>query len=242
MISLCIPTMDRFDSFLGKYLEYYVKYLQDGLIEEIHICDENGNDYDKILALYKDIPRFNVYKNDTVLGVFKNKRMVCSKATCEYVALIDSDNFCDASYFIKAKEYILTHRVSKYSIISPSFAKPAFNFRFYQHITKNTLKYYIQNEVTHILLNTGNYIIHKHLIDNVVYDESLCPYISACDVIYYNLLLFQQFEHFEFHVVRDMEYEHVQHGDSIYLKTRHLSIQCYEQYILPSYYMLSQII
>lgn len=239
MISLCIPTMDRFDSFLGDYLQHYVKYLQDGLIEEINICDENGNDYDKIIALYKDIHRFNVYKNDTVLGVFKNKQMVCSKATCEYVALIDSDNFCDASYFIKAKEYIQNRNLSKYCVLSPSFAKPAFDFRRYQLITKQTMKYYIQNQLSHILLNTGNYIINKHLIDNVVYDESLCPYISACDVMYYNLLLFQQFDAFEFHIVPGMEYDHVQHGDSIYLKTRHLCKECYEHFVLPSYYRLS---
>ena len=239
MISLCIPTMDRFDSFLGKYLEHYVKYLQDGLIEEIHICDENGNDYEKIMALYKDIPRFHVYKNDVVLGVFKNKRLVCSKANCEYVALIDSDNFCDASYFIKAKEYIQYSHLSKYCIISPSFAKPAFNFRCYKVITKQTMQYYIQNQLSHILFNTGNYIINKHLLDNVVYDDYIVSKIGPYDVVYYNLLLFQQFEGFEFHIVHDMEYEHVQHEGSIYLKTYQSSIQCYEQFILPSYYRLS---
>ena len=42
MFSLCIPTMDRFDSFLKGFLE---KYLTFELIDEIIITDENGIDY-----------------------------------------------------------------------------------------------------------------------------------------------------------------------------------------------------
>ena len=53
-ISLCIPTMDRFDKFLKGYLEQYIKFLQDGIISEIVICDENGNDHKKIMDKYGD--------------------------------------------------------------------------------------------------------------------------------------------------------------------------------------------
>lgn len=44
MFSLCIPTMNRFDSYLKNNLE---KYLQNNLIDEIVISDENGNDIKK---------------------------------------------------------------------------------------------------------------------------------------------------------------------------------------------------
>ena len=47
-ISLCIPTKDRFDNFLNNNLSKYINYLNDGLIDEIIICDENGNDYNNI--------------------------------------------------------------------------------------------------------------------------------------------------------------------------------------------------
>lgn len=45
MFSLCIPTMERFDTFLKVNL---LKYLDDKNIDEIIICDETGNDIDKI--------------------------------------------------------------------------------------------------------------------------------------------------------------------------------------------------
>ena len=53
-ISLCIPTINRFDSFLEKYLLFYVDYLDRNLIDELIICDENGKDYDKIHNKYKE--------------------------------------------------------------------------------------------------------------------------------------------------------------------------------------------
>ena len=235
MISLCIPTMNRFDSFLSYSLQQYVKYLQDGLIEEIHICDENGNDYDKIMALYKDIPRFHVYKNDTVLGVFKNKMKVCSKATCEYVALIDSDNFCDASYFIKAKEYI-TNTSCQNCIIAPSFAKPQFDYTFFNNsiITKKNLKQYFHVNNFQTFLNTGNYIIHRNLL-NIVHDDSISLQISACDVLYFNLLMFQQMDGFEIHIVENLHYTHVVHNGSTYLNTVNHCRSCIDSYVMPSY-------
>ena len=49
-ISLCIPTMNRYDSFLKNNL---TKYLQMDLIDEIVICDENGEDVKKIQEIFK---------------------------------------------------------------------------------------------------------------------------------------------------------------------------------------------
>ena len=42
--------------------------------------------------------------------------------------------------------------------------------------------------------------------------------VHSSDVIYFNTLCFQQFEDFQFHVLKDLEYEHVVHDDSCYLK------------------------
>ena len=46
MFTLCIPTLNRFDDFLSKYLP---KYLENNLINEIIITDENGDDVNKII-------------------------------------------------------------------------------------------------------------------------------------------------------------------------------------------------
>jgi len=58
-IALCIPTMDRFDTFLKGYLDIYIEFLKSGLISEIIICDENGIDYKKICTTYSEFMSSN---------------------------------------------------------------------------------------------------------------------------------------------------------------------------------------
>jgi hypothetical protein len=162
--------MNRFDRFLKSYLESYFKYLNDGIINEIVICDETGDDYQKIMNTFGDVPNLKVFKNDSVLGVFKNKLKVASLASFDYIALIDSDNFADETFFKTAREYISGngHLFSSHLILAPSFAKPNFNYKSFEGniVTKANLKdvYYSAGFTT--LLNTGNYIIHKNIIIN----------------------------------------------------------------------------
>ena len=68
-ISLCIPTMDRFDNFLNKVLDNYIELLKKQIIDEIIICDENGNDFEKINEKYS-----NFIDNGGKLRVFKNNK------------------------------------------------------------------------------------------------------------------------------------------------------------------------
>ena len=69
-ISLCIPTMDRFDTFLKSYIQNYLSYLEKNIIDELVICDENGEDYEKIKTYFSEAlttyPTFRIYKNDSV--------------------------------------------------------------------------------------------------------------------------------------------------------------------------------
>jgi hypothetical protein len=69
-------------------------------------------------------------------------------------------------------------------------------------------------------MNTGNYVINKYLIDNVDLSKEIdnIKYSSACDVIYFNTLLFEQFD-LKLHVVPNMIYDHVVHNGSIYTQT-----------------------
>ena len=59
-LTLCIPTMDRMDTFLGDNLR---KYLDNDLIDEIVICDENGNDYTKLLATFPNQPKLKIFRD-----------------------------------------------------------------------------------------------------------------------------------------------------------------------------------
>lgn len=48
---------------------------------------------------------------------------------------MDSDNFADENYFINIKEYILKNSksLSKHFILSPSFAKPRFDYKQFEN-------------------------------------------------------------------------------------------------------------
>ena len=246
-ISLCIPTKNRFDNFLNNYLDKYVKYLEDELIDELIISDEDGNDYNKIINKYQNILQknnnFKVYKNNEILGVFLNKLKVCSYANNNYIALIDSDNFCEESYFITVKNYILSNsNLSTNLVLAPSYSKPCFSYKSLENIilTKDNINQYKEYENFNILINTGNYIITKNIIDNIKYDNTILHNISACDVEYFNLLIFKQFKDFQFHVLKDLEYYHIVHDDSEYSKTINKCYLYATKYIYNEIYNLNK--
>ena len=229
MFTLCIPTMDRFDGFLSRYL---VQYLSNELIDEIVISDENGNDVNKIKSVYPDNNKLKLFTNERRLGPLLNKMKACSHAKNEWIVLMDSDNFAANDYFVKAKNYINTNIGSQKNIIlAPSKARPNFD---YSHLSgfiykrgefsknKNLEKNLMKGNHTcsETLMNTGNYVINKYLLDNISFknEGDNCSKSSACDVIYFNTLLFEQLD-LNLHVVPQMEYDHVVHNGSIYIQT-----------------------
>ena len=229
MFSLCIPTMDRFDDFLSHYL---ISYLDNELIQEIIITDENGNDADKIEYYFDTSTKIKVFRNEKQLGPLLNKLKAVSLAQNDWVVLMDSDNFADTSYFVTAKNYIESNvKDSTNVILAPSFAKPNFNFThlcgfvykkgdFYKNSVEEQARFYSTNLYhSEILMNVGNYVIHRQLIKQLdLTSEPDIDKSSACDVIYLNTLLFEQTD-LHLHVVEGMHYTHVQHPGSIYLQT-----------------------
>lgn len=246
MFSLCIPTIERFNDFLSKNLPLYLK---NDLIEEIIITDENGNDIEKIKSIFPNNDKLVLIQNETHLGPFLNKLKACSFAKNEWIVLIDSDNYADSNYFMVAKEYITQNQINnKNTILSPSKASPNFNFshlsgyiykkgvfqqnRDLEHKILSSNNMYRNSE---IIMNLGNFVVNKYLIDNL--DLSLeienIKQSSACDVIYFNTLLFEQFD-LHFHVVPNLEYEHVVHDGSIYTQTNH-HFRYFNEYIYQRY-------
>ncbi len=250
--SLCIPTMDRYDNFLSKNLP---KYLDNPLISEIIITDENGNDTMKIKSNFNN-SKLNVYINDHKLGPLLNKMKALSLASNEWIALIDSDNFAPEEYFQTAAQFIQKKRPSANSIIAPCEALPGLlEEKFYGHDGYNYKSYagkninlsYIKTISQHKLqnyclipnmLNLGNYIIHKSIINPSLLNENKIniDHSSSFDVFYFNLLLYEQFD-INFHVIPQMKYYHSIHEDSIYLKT-HKENSVYENEIKQRFYNL----
>lgn len=225
MFSLCIPTIDRFN-FLKDSIP---RYLNNKLIGEIIICDENGNDYDSISKHFQN-EKIKLYVNKEQLGPFLNKLKCCKLASLEWIALIDSDNFADEKYFESAYNFIQSNNCNNNTILSPSFAKPRFDYRnlIGMIYKKNNFRTNRQkefellgsNERSEILMNTGNYILNRHLTDNLNIKDNMniIKQSFACDVILMNTMFFQQVDA-ELYVVKDMEYDHVVHNGSIYINT-----------------------
>jgi len=95
-LTVAIPTMDRW-SFLKDQLP---KYLNNPRIACVLVSDENGNDLREICASgYDRNPKLRLYQNDRVLGVYGNKRQCFLKAPTEWVAVLDSDNWFEDSFF-----------------------------------------------------------------------------------------------------------------------------------------------
>ena len=230
LFTLCIPTMDRFDGFLNKYLPLY---LNNAMVGEIIIGDENGNDVEKIKQAFPDQPKLKLFTNETRLGPFLNKLAVCAKATNEWIALIDSDNFAGEDYFQVAGAYLehLQPR-GKNIILAPAKALPRFdfshmagliykkgNFAAHRLFESRVLTPYLARN--DILINTGNYVLNKYLINNLnlAAEQQNIPRSSACDVVYLNTLLFEQLD-LNMHIVPHLEYTHVVHEGSLYMQTK----------------------
>ena len=148
-----------------------------------------------------------------------NKLRACSYAKNKWIALIDSDNFADQDYFITTKNYIETNvqNDEKNVILSPCKSN-CFDYSMLAGIIfkKGDFPKYDTNEYT-LLIKTGNYVIHKSLIDGLdISNETNNIHNSpTCDVILMNTLFFEQFE-LKFHVVPELTYTHVIHELSIY--------------------------
>jgi len=222
-ISLCIPTMNRYD----KFLQYSIpKYIEDENINEIIICDETGEDYQKIKDNFNN-DKLKVFKNDMKLGCFKNKMNVASKATCEYICIFDSDNFADKNYFISFKKFILDNNYPLNSVYLPSFAKPNFDYRWFinKEITNYNVKEILENSknstnkgcTLDVLLNTMNCIIPNNFLDkyDILNDKPWCDACLAYDSEYFSLYSLY-IMNANLYCVDGMEYEHRVHDGSHY--------------------------
>lgn len=106
-LTVAIPTMDRWDKFLKKQLPIYLDH---PLVECVVICDENGNDIGKICEDGYDMnPKLRLYQNESVLGVYGNKRQCLLKAPSQYVAVLDSDNWFEPSYI----DHVIHHCINR---------------------------------------------------------------------------------------------------------------------------------
>ena len=239
--SLCITSMHRFDPFLRESFPRYVAMLRAGIIHEIVISDETGDDVDQIrrhfAAMLTEFPfQIRLYANPQVLGVYLNKVRTCQYAAAgHFVVLMDSDNFADEIYFRRVSAYINEKniRVTDEAVICPTLLRP--HFLLTQYAGRVFDRNAVGAEMRRIeaedptqfgnlmaLLNAGNYVMTERTAKYVpvLEPDVTVESVGAVDVAYIQWLRLNQMERYQIHTVQDLEYNHTVHGGSTYLQTR----------------------
>lgn len=199
MISVCIPTYNRtqllFDSF--------VQVINDDRISEIVIVDDCSSDeiYNTIAWYCKDIPKVKLYRNNENKDCYSNKREAVSRATNDWVILLDSDNVIDRNYV----DQLYSANWNEKQIFQPSYAKPHFDFRKYEtfYIDHSTVSQYMEDPTFQTMLNACNYFVNKQEYLRV-WDGSVNPVTSDSIFMAYNWLKAGN----SFYIVPNMHYQH----------------------------------
>lgn len=217
-LSLCIPTYNRFDTFLKQSLDAYVTY---PIIREIIVVDDASNDYDKLIATYgSDHPKIRIFHQEHNVGPFLNKVATLGFASCDWICLIDSDNFVDDRYFQPLLAYWEQHGANPSIIYTPSHALPQF------HVPSTSVGTIIDKNgwntaFTQWWFNLGNCVMHKNIVDIVSDPIHRNHNPHAVDVTYFNWIALKNGFFITF--VPDMSYEHRVHDQSTYLMTQSAS-------------------
>jgi len=159
--SMAIPTMDRYDDYLREYLP---KYIENKYISEIVICDENGEDYKKIQDNFGKCKKIKLFKNEKRLGALRNKIKTLSLCTGDYIALIDSDNFVDESYF----EEMIKFGMNQNTLLFPSKSLPRADFselQWFNPINYMNWMFVVRSKNMFPKLNDGNGVYPKRFVE-----------------------------------------------------------------------------
>ena len=223
-------------------LECIDDVLHDERIREIVIVDDCSTDgsYEKLTAHFASNPKVKIFRNETNLDCYRNKREAIAKSTSDWVILFDSDNvitkaYLDALYRIESWD----PRV----IYCPDFAQPHFDYTAFADrlIDRHQLRRIydadppipplsVRRRTIRVpppangsvrygtLLNTCNYFVFRPGYLEV-WDGSVDPHTA--DTIYqaYNWLKSGR----SVFVVPGLRYHHRIHEESHYKKNKHLT-------------------
>ena len=205
-------------------------YLENPYITELIITDETGEDCDAIMLTFAH-PKLRVYQNERRLGAIANKQRAASYATCDYVCILDSDNFADGSYFEAFKRYIETNPITNTMVFLPCFAAPNFDYRRFigKQLDRRTIHLYYPDINT--CLNTMNMILSRSFLETykLMEDTPWCVDADGShDALYFSL--FSVFvRKATLVVVPDMIYQHRVHDGSWYMESIERSRGVYDR-------------
>jgi glycosyltransferase involved in cell wall biosynthesis len=224
-LTVAIPTLRRWN-FLQKTLPIL---LDNDLIAYVVISDETGEDVKQIQTTsYASNPKLRLSTNTEILGMYRNKRRCLELAPTEWVAVLDSDNVFPEAFFETIHDEL--EKADPKTIYASAhivrlFLKTGQSEERTEHfsgkrITKSTWNETLQTRAWNFLLNDGNWIGHKSLLEAWPLDIPESK-IKATDslMIVRNAVL----AGFTYYVVPGLRYIHTVHDDSEWIKTEQMS-------------------
>ena len=209
-ISLCITTFERYDLTIKSF----EKVIDDPRIDDIVILDDDSKngDCEKLQKYFEGNEKVRLLRQFHNRGMSLNKRDAISYAGNEFVLLWDSDNIFDASY-LDALDTIGELRAD--TIYCPDFARPKFNFKHFggQIFDRSNIKDLVSDSMGNVSANTCNYVVPR---DEYLRVYQHNPEMKATDTVYFALLWLKAGN--KFHIVKDMEYDHLTHPQSGFLQ------------------------
>lgn len=206
MISICITTYNRDSMTVDSFSQVH----DDPRISEVVIVDDHSNVeiFNLLAQKLEPYSKARLFRNAVNLDCYRNKREAVSKASNEWVILLDSDNVIDKSYLDHLPKF-----PEKNFVYQPEYAKPHFNFKNFSGmtITKHNVGHNMADSSFQTMLNAMNYFVNRDEYLHV-WDESIDPVTSDSLYQNYNWLKFGNC----IYVCPELQYGHTIHNGSHY--------------------------
>lgn len=212
MISLCITTWNRD----GMTFDAFRQVLNDERISEIIIVDDHSDEriYNNLVFMCNGIDKVKIYRNETNIGCYHNKRRSVELSNNQWVILLDSDNVITKEYLDSIPEVCVST-----NIYQPEFARPHFDFRKFSGsvISSFNVRGYMHQKHFPTMLNAMNFFINREEYLKVFDCNKTEPWTA--DSIYFNYLWLKAGH--KIYVVPGMQYDHLVHNGSHYKANVH---------------------
>lgn len=207
-ISIAFTTFNRSDLLF----EAVAPFLEDVRVAEIVISDDCSREdiYNEIVAKYNDEDKVKIFRNESNLDCYYNKRQAVKRCSNEWVALLDSDNLFGRDFV----DAIFSQRPWNHSwAYAPEFAKPHFDFTQLSGvaISRNNVSSVLHVGSCSTMLNAMNYFVNR--------DEYLRLWDNSTDPVTSDSL-FQNYNWIKggntVYVTPGLQYQHRIHEGSHY--------------------------
>lgn len=210
-LTLAITTFNRTDMLY----ECFSAIRNDERITEIVIVDDCSSPACfQHLSTYFELlkcDKIKIFRNNSNLGVYRNKKRSVELSTSEWVIVFDSDNIIGKDYI----DRIFSFDWNPDHAYLPEFAKPTFDYRNFSGMTiaKNNAASISQHRGFGALINTMNALYHKETYLQLWNTETIIEPNNS-DSIYLNYLFLNAGK--KLSVVKGLEYFHRVHKGSHY--------------------------